>query len=103
MARHSAHPSARAPANMTAMTDRKTDRKRALITGITGQDGSYLAELLLGKGYEVHGLARREALGDPRRLWRIAEVKDRLRLHAASIDDCLGVVEEIAPDELYHL
>src|SRR3982751_4135073 len=46
---------------MTTMTDRKTDRKKALITGITGQDGSYLAELLLGKGYEVHGIVRRSS------------------------------------------
>ena len=49
---------------------------RALITGITGQDGSYLAELLLEKGYEVHGIIRRVAIEDPEhRLWRILHLK----------------------------
>ena len=49
--------------------------KKALITGITGQDASYLAELLLSKGYEVHGIIRRVALEDPRhRLWRIEHI-----------------------------
>ena len=59
--------------------------KRALITGITGQDGSYLSEYLLGLGYEVHGLVRRVALEDPeRRFTRIAHLIDRIQLHAAS-------------------
>ena len=54
--------------------------KRALITGITGQDGSYLAELLLSKGYEVHSIVRRVALEDPtHRLWRIKYILDRVR------------------------
>ena len=52
--------------------------KRALITGITGQDGSFLADFLLGKGYEIHGTVRRVALEDPKnRLWRIREVCSR--------------------------
>jgi len=80
---------------------------RALITGITGQDGSYLAELLLAKGYEVHGLVRRVALEDPEhRLSRIAHLIDRLHLHAASLDSypsIFAVVSEVLPDELYHL
>jgi GDPmannose 4,6-dehydratase len=60
---------------------------RALITGITGQDGSYLAEHLLGLGYEVHGLVRRIALEEPeRRLSRIRHLQDRLHLHAASLE-----------------
>ena len=60
-------------------------KKRALITGITGQDGSYLAELLLEKGYRVHGLVRRTALEAPdQRLGRIHHLLDRLELHAAS-------------------
>lgn len=80
---------------------------RALITGITGQDGSYLAELLLAKGYEVHGLVRRVALEDPEhRLSRIAHLIDRLHLHAASLDSypsIFAVVSEVRPDEVYHL
>src|ERR671926_237489 len=61
--------------------------KRALITGITGQDGSYLAELLLERGYEVHGLVRRVALEDPeRRFTRIRHLLDRVKLHAASLE-----------------
>src|SRR5262245_58898772 len=81
--------------------------KRALITDITGQDGSYLAEHLLENGYEVHGIVRRVALEDPsHRLKRIASVKDRLKLHSASLESypsLVKVVHEIQPDELYHL
>jgi GDPmannose 4,6-dehydratase len=63
------------------------NKRRALITGITGQDGSYLAELLLEKDYEVHGLIRRIALEDPEhRLWRIKHILDRVVLHAASME-----------------
>ena len=55
--------------------------KLALITGITGQDGSYLSELLLAKGYEVHGLVRRTALEDPlHRMGRIAHIRDQITL-----------------------
>lgn len=81
--------------------------KRALITGITGQDGSYLAELLLSKGYEVHGIVRRVALEDPQnRLNRLESVREELKLHAASLESYASihqVVEEVRPDECYHL
>ena len=79
---------------------------RALITGITGQDGSYLAELLTSKGYEVHGLVRRVAFEDPaHRLGRLEAVRDRITLHAASLESFASlfkVVSDIAPDECYH-
>lgn len=81
--------------------------KKALITGITGQDGSYLAELLLEKGYEVHGIVRRVAIEDPEhRLWRIRHILDRLVLHAASLESFASifkVMEKVQPDEIYHL
>lgn len=81
--------------------------KRALITGITGQDGSYLAELLLSRDYEVHGLVRRVALEDPEhRLGRISHIVDRLHLHAASLDSYPSVfsaISDVKPDEIYHL
>lgn len=80
---------------------------RALITGITGQDGSYLAELLLDKGYEVHGLVRRVALEYPEhRLWRVRHLHDRLHLRAASLDSLSSlfrVFHAVQPDECYHL
>ena len=82
-------------------------QKRVLITGITGQDGSYLAELLLSKGYEVHGLVRRVALEDPEhRLSRIRGIQDQLVLHAASLESYASihrVVEKVRPHECYHL
>src|SRR5881397_1864912 len=81
--------------------------KKALITGITGQDGSYLAELLLAKGYEVHGIVRRVALEDPEnRLNRLHPVLAQLKLHAGSLESYASlhqVVERVAPDECYHL
>jgi len=81
--------------------------KRALITGITGQDGSYLAELLLEKGYDVYGLVRRVALEDPEhRLSRLLPVLHRIHLQAGSVDSYASVHEAIAgvkPDECYHL
>lgn len=81
--------------------------KRALITGITGQDGSYLAEFLLDKGYEVHGIVRRVALEDPaHRLWRINHIFDKVILHSASLESyasLFSVVEKINPNECYHL
>ena len=81
--------------------------KRALITGITGQDGSYLAEFLLEKGYEVHGVVRRVAIEDPEhRLWRIRHIIDKVKLHAASLESyasIFNVVEKVKPDECYHL
>ena len=82
-------------------------RKRALITGITGQDGSYLAELLLSKGYEVHGVVRRVAIEDPEhRLGRIRHLLEQITLHAASLESYASihsVVEAAQPDECYHL
>jgi len=81
--------------------------KRALITGITGQDGSYLAELLLSKGYEVHGIIRRVAIEDPEhRLWRILPFRDRLHLHSASLEslpNLYRVLQAVGPHECYHL
>ena len=81
--------------------------KKALITGITGQDGSYLAELLLSKGYEVHGLVRRVALEDlEHRLWRIKHILDKVILHPGSMESYASifkVVERVKPDECYHL
>jgi len=81
--------------------------KRALITGITGQDGSYLTELLLEKGYNVYGMVRRVALEDPEhRLSRLLPVLHRIHLQAGSVDSYASVHEAIAgvkPDECYHL
>jgi GDPmannose 4,6-dehydratase len=81
--------------------------KRALITGITGQDGSYLAEFLLDRGYEVHGMVRRIALEDPgHRLSRIAHLQDRIQLHAGSLESFPSVYKTliaVSPDECYHL
>ena len=81
--------------------------KKALITGITGQDGSYLAELLLEKGYEVHGIVRRVAIEDPsHRMHRLLPFKDRLHLHAASLESypsIYRVFTKLQPDECYHL
>jgi GDPmannose 4,6-dehydratase len=81
--------------------------KKALITGITGQDGSYLAEHLLSLGYEVHGLVRRVALEDAaRRFTRISHLLDRVILHAASLESypsLFHVVSKHDFDECYHL
>ena len=81
--------------------------KTALITGITGQDGSYLAELLLEKGYAVHGIIRRVALEDPnQRMWRIRHLLDRIHIHSASLESyasIFNVVSQVKPDECYHL
>ena len=81
--------------------------KKALITGITGQDGSYLAELLIEKGYEVHGIVRRVAIEDPEhRLWRIKHLDGKVTLHPASLESypsLFHVVTRVRPDEVYHL
>tara|TARA_Y100000590_G_scaffold206254_1_gene233764 strand:+ start:702 stop:1685 length:984 start_codon:yes stop_codon:yes gene_type:complete len=81
--------------------------KIALITGITGQDGSYLAELLLKKKYEVHGIVRRIALeNEEHRLWRIRKIKNDIKLHSASLESyasLFNVCKKINPDEVYHL
>ena len=81
--------------------------KVALITGITGQDGSYLAELLLAKGYEVHGIVRRVALEDEtHRLWRIRKILNNITMHSASLESYASlfkIIQKINPDEIYHL
>jgi GDPmannose 4,6-dehydratase len=81
--------------------------KRALVTGITGQDGSYLAEHLLGLGYEVHGVVRRVAMEDPeRRFGRILHLLDRVQLHAASLESYASIFRIFSQnqyDECYHL
>lgn len=81
--------------------------KKALITGITGQDGSYLAEFLLEKGYEVHGIVRRVALEDPEhRMWRIKDILKQIKLHSASLESfpsIFKVFQNVKPDECYHL
>ena len=81
--------------------------KVALITGITGQDGSYLAELLLSKGYKVHGIVRRVALEDEtHRLWRIRHILKDVTLHAGSLESyasLFNIILKIKPDEVYHL
>jgi len=84
-----------------------TPEPRALITGITGQDGSYLAELLLSKGYDVHGMVRRVALEDPQnRLGRIRHLLSDIHLHAASMESYAAihqVLDKVKPHECYHL
>ena len=81
--------------------------KIALISGISGQDGSYLAEFLLEKGYAVHGIVRRVALEDPEmRLGRIFHLLDSITLHSASLESYASlcrVVQQVQPDECYHL
>jgi len=77
--------------------------KVALITGITGQDGSYLAELLLEKGYEVHGIVRRCSLINT---YRIDHIYDHIHLHYGDLTDAtniIGVIKKIEPDEIYNL
>lgn len=85
----------------------KKMKKIALITGITGQDGSYLSEFLLNKNYEVHGLVRRVALEDPdHRLWRIRHILKKIKLHPASLESyasIVNIIEKIKPNEIYHL
>jgi GDPmannose 4,6-dehydratase len=81
--------------------------KKALITGITGQDGSYLAEHLLNLGYRVHGFVRPETLTEPKNaMWRIAHIRDHLVLHPVSLQDyplLLELFAELKPQECYHL
>jgi GDPmannose 4,6-dehydratase len=77
--------------------------KKALITGITGQDGSYLAELLLEKGYEVHGLVRRSSSFNT---WRIDHIRERIVLHYGDLVDqnsLARALEALQPDEVYNL
>jgi GDPmannose 4,6-dehydratase len=84
--------------------------KRALITGITGQDGAYLAELLLGKGYEVHGIKRRASSFNTDRIDHLYqdphERNIRLRLHYGDLTDAtnlIRIIQEVQPDEIYNL
>ena len=74
--------------------------KRALITGITGQDGSYLAELLLDKGYEVHGMTRRASLPNTQ---RIEHLLDRITLHDGDSSSIIRIMNLVRPDEVYNL
>lgn len=80
--------------------------KRALITGVTGQDGSYLAEYLLSLGYEVHGVTRGSSIEDPgNRLWRIAPFLDKMTLHSGSVESIPSmyrIFNTVKPDECYH-
>ena len=85
-------------------------RKKALITGITGQDGSYLAELLLGKGYEVHGIVRRSSSFHTERIGYIVPQRDQdkahLYLHYGDLTDTSSLarlIERVNPDEIYNL
>lgn len=82
-------------------------QRRVLISGITGQDGSYLAELLLEKGYEVHGIVRRVALEDPsHRMSRGLHLLGKVNFHAGSLESFASlykIIAEVQPDECYHL
>jgi len=84
--------------------------KKALITGITGQDGAYLAEFLLKKGYEVHGLKRRSSLFNTDRIDHLYndphEKNINFKLHFGDLTDStniIRVIQEIQPDEIYNL
>jgi len=80
-------------------------KKKALITGVSGQDGSYLAELLLNKGYEVHGIVRRSSSFNTQRLNHIFE-NENFNLHFGDMTDPIGldnVMQKVIPDEIYHL
>ncbi|MDR2723734.1 MAG: GDP-mannose 4,6-dehydratase [Holosporaceae bacterium] len=79
---------------------------RALITGINGQDGSYLAEYLLSQSYEVHGTIRASSLQNDRKLVNIKSIFEKIKIHQCSLEDYLSVyklISEVKPDECYHL
>src|SRR5512142_1181719 len=85
-------------------------RKVALITGVTGQDGAYLAELLLEKGYEVHGIKRRSSLFNTARIDHLyqgaGEAGRSLRLHHGDMTDTsslMQIIQRVQPDEIYNL
>ncbi len=82
-------------------------KKKALITGITGQDGSYLAELLLKKGYSVHGMVRRVASEDKtHRFWRLKHLLKDIIIHSGSLESyasIINIITKIKPNEIYHL
>lgn len=76
--------------------------KKALLTGVTGQDGSYMAELLLEKGYEVHGLTRRSSAGNTR---RIDHILDKITLHTGDLSDVnslVKILQSVQPNEIYN-
>lgn len=80
--------------------------KKAFITGITGQDGSYLAELLVEKGYQVHGLIRRASSYNTSRIDHLCQLSDNITLHYGDLSDSSNLnrlIKEIAPDEVYNL
>jgi GDPmannose 4,6-dehydratase len=84
--------------------------KKALITGVTGQDGAYLAELLLAKGYEVHGIKRRSSLFNTQRIDHLYadphEQGVRFKLHYGDLTDSVNIIRiisEVMPDEIYNL
>src|SRR5216110_2764171 len=84
--------------------------KKALVTGITGQDGAYLAELLLAKGYEVHGIKRRTSLFNTQRIDHIFhdlhEAGPKFYLHHGDLTDTtslIRIIQEVQPDEIYNL
>ena len=90
---------------MMSRNERDYRMKKALITGITGQDGSYLAEFLLEKGYEVHGIVRRASISNTARIDHLIE-EDTITLHDGDLSDSSGLirlVNEIQPDEIYNL
>lgn len=79
--------------------------KKALITGISGQDGSYLAEYLLSLGYEVHGITRNSSFEDQTRLWRLQDILSQIRLHIGSVESVPSlyrILSMVRPDECYH-
>ena len=82
-------------------------KKSAFITGITGQDGSYLAEFLLKKGYNVHGMVRRVAAEDENhRFWRLRHIRNKIKIHSGSLESyasIINIITKIKPDEIYHL
>ncbi|HCI59122.1 MAG TPA: GDP-mannose 4,6-dehydratase, partial [Bacteroidetes bacterium] len=84
--------------------------KRALITGVTGQDGAYLSELLLQKGYEVHGIKRRSSLFNTERIDHLYEDMHqknvKFKLHYGDLTDSaniIRIIQEVQPDEIYNL
>ena len=84
---------------------KKQENKIGLITGINGQDGSYLAELLLEKGYEVHGTLKRNSVSETQTS-RLNHIYDKLKLHYADLTDMsslIRVIQEVQPDEIYNL
>lgn len=97
------------PSNQRAIAAKRT-MKKALVTGITGQDGAYLAELLLSKGYEVHGIKRRTSLFNTQRIDHIYEDPHeknvRFHLHYGDLSDStniIRIIQDVQPDEIYNL